>query len=357
MIHNRKLFLRQSLVAAALVTLSLSSQADQLSFFGNFRGSINSMDDALCGSLDGDANCQNLGAAGEGYNGVSFQNNASVIGIKSVYRMHNIEAFGTYILRAQNDGTFGRGGLTTIIYQAGLRGTLGEISIGVGSTPYKISGLKLDPFWDTSASARGFDGPVVGLSDLTWGFTENLIRWNSTSIFESITLDVALILDDANSDQHDLNLGATYQLENVQLGLQYLSLSDNHPTAKSLSSGNAVRLWGVWQTSNLSINASLEKLDYVDSDELSETDSEQLHWMLSAEYTTTGSQQVSVSFGDSKSEEQRFLNGRGVSLGWFYQLLPQVELYTLASKVQRRKAVPDRTVFALGFNYQFSLNR
>ncbi len=341
------------ITAMSLLILSLPVTAKSAQLFGNFRGSINHIDDSLCGALNGNTNCQTENS--EGYDGTSFQNNASVLGIKAEYRHNDLEAFATYILRAQNDGTFSRGGLTTIIYQAGVRGTFGEVSVGVGSTPYKKSGQELDPFWDTSASARGFDGPVIGLSDLTWGFSENLLQWNSAKLFDRLALDAAIVLDDSNADQHDYNLGARFMIKNYQLGAQYLTLSEQHPTAKSLAKGDALRLWGKWQSDSLSLTLSLEKLDYRDSDNQPETNPTQNHWMLALEHTGLSDHRFSFSLGRSDTQEQHYLNGQGASVGWFYTLMPQVEVYTLASYVDRDQTTPNRQVLALGINYSFSL--
>ena len=145
-------------------------------------------------------------------------------------------------MRAHNDGIFSDGAVSTLIYTAGFKGAWGDLSYGVGSTPFKASGMKLDPFWDTSGSARGFDGPSIGLSDLTQGFSKNMLQQNSHKIFDNLTLDAAIIVDDSNEDEHDYNIAARYSANGYSIGLQHVQLAKSKATAKSPGEGEVTRL-------------------------------------------------------------------------------------------------------------------
>lgn len=327
-------------LTALVLATSIRADEQTIVLFGNFRGSLNAIDDPRCGAqycLEQDD-----------HKGISFRNNASILGLRGTRTRDNKTAYFKYILRAHNDEIFARGALSTIIYQAGLKGAWGDLSVGVGSTPYKASGMALDPFWDTSASARGFDGPTVGFSDLTWGFTKNMVQWNSAQLWETLTLSAAVVIDDTNADAHDINLGVQQRVGSVDVGLQFLSMSTSHPTAKSLRAGKAVRAWGRWSPAMpLTISTSIERIDYKASSERSELDPLQLHYALTLVYKRNMSRWA-LALGRASAQEQSYLHGSGGSVGWFYQLMPGVELYALSSYNRRENGEPARRVSALG---------
>lgn len=338
-------YLRILIMTALLVASHAQADEQSLVLFGNFRGSLNIIDDPRCGA----AYCEEQ----DDHDGISFRNNASILGLRGSRAHEDKTAYFKYILRAHNDEIFGRGALSTIIYQVGAKGFWGDISIGVGSTPYKATGMALDPFWDTSASARGFDGPSVGFSDLTWGFTKNLIQWNSAQLWGSLNISAAVVVDDSNANAHDMNIGAKKRVGPVDLGLQFLRMSSSHPTAKSLRAGSAVRVWSQWLLSEpLTLGASLERVAY-EREASNAADPLQLHYALTLTYKH-GVNRWALALGHSSAEEQPYLHGSGGSVGWFHQFMPGVELHVLTSYIQRTDREEARRISALGVTYNYA---
>ncbi len=318
-----------------------ATERQELGVFGQFRASLNQIDDAYCSAASG--NCTDAD-----FDGLSFRNNASTLGLRGRYDQGGRGAYLKLILRAHNDEIFDRGNVQTIIYQAGLRGAWGDLSYGVGSTPYKLSGLVLDPFWDTSASARGFDGPSIGLSDLTWGFTKNLLHWHSAEqLGPHWQTHAAVIIDDGNEDRHDFNLGLRYRSPRGAAGLQYLTLSRIHPTAKAPGEGAWLRLWARTQIGSVTLAASAEEGRNQDPGR-----EDQHHRFLAVTWQPRPQWRWALSLGKSDTD-QEVLDGAGFNLGVFYQYLENTELHLLYSRIERDRIAADQTLMAVGVVYKF----
>ncbi len=333
------LMLGMALSGASLA--GATGEQHEFAVFGQFRASLNQIDDEYCSAESG--RC-----ADTDFSGLSFRNNASSLGLRGRFERDGRVAYLKLILRAHNDEIFNSGNVQTIIYQAGLRGPWGDLSYGVGSTPYKLSGQRLDPFWDTSASARGFDGPGIGLSDLTWGFSKNLLHWHSADLLGARwRADAALIIDDGNEDRHDLNLGLKYSSEVWSAGLQYLDLSAVHPTAKAPGEGRWWRLWASGALGPLQLAASAEQGRNEDSGR-----EDQQHRFLALSWQASPVWRWALSLGRSGTD-QPALDGRGVNLGLFYQYLDGTELQLLYSAIDRARVDADHGLIALGVVHSF----
>ncbi len=329
------------LLSWPLSAVANSGEVQELAAFGQFRASLNQIDDDYCSAGAGD--CPDAD-----FNGLSFRNNASSLGLRGRYEQAGRGAYFKLILRAHNDGIFNGGNVQTIIYQAGLRGPWGDLSYGVGSTPYKLSGMHLDPFWDTSASARGFDGPGIGLSDLTWGFTRNLLSWHSAALLgPAWQAQAALVIDDSNRDRHDFNLGLRYETKPFAAGLQFLDLSAVHPTAKAPGEGRWLRLWARGTRGPLSLALSAEDGGNEDPGRR-----DQRHYFLALNWQASPVLRLALGLGESQTD-QSFLDGAGVNLGLFYRYLKNTELHLLFSHIDRDLVAADQRVFTLGAVHKF----
>jgi hypothetical protein len=317
---------------------SYAKTTSELALFGDFRGSFNAIDDPICaGKCTDNTNTDQ--------DGLSFRNNASIIALRGSVTQNDLTGYFKYIMRAHNDETFDDGSTSTIIYTAGFRGGIGDISYGIGSTPFKVSGMKLDPFWDTSGSARGFDGPSIGLSNLTWGFSKNMLQWNSYKIFDHVKLEAAIIVDDTNANKHDLNMGASYSNNGIIFGVQYIQLEASKATAKSPGAGYGSRLWGGYKQELWDVSFSAEDITLDDRED-------QRHYFVSSNIHLSKKMKLALSYGISDIVDDIALDGSGGSVGIFYDILPKTNIYALFNKISRNQS-EDRRVFSIGVVHRF----
>lgn len=140
----------KKLILAATVAAVLAPAAviADSKVYGNFRGSVVSTDTAA------------------GSSQTQFVNNASRVGVKGEYGTEGgLTGFYNLQLGAKND-TNGGSGTTQRFFFAGVKGGFGKVMVGRFSSPYKMAGLKTDPFYDTSA------GPLNSGSN--HGYSNNL---------------------------------------------------------------------------------------------------------------------------------------------------------------------------------------
>jgi hypothetical protein len=326
-------------IALSLMSFQLYAETqDELFIFGNFRGSFNLIDDPICvGNCNTETN--------NDHDGVSFRNNASALGLRGSMTQDGVTGYFKYILRAHNDEIFNSGNAQTIIYTAGFKGAFGDVSYGVGSTPYKMSAMTLDPFWDTSASARGFDGPSIGLSDLVWGFSKNMLLWNSHELFENITIDAGIIVDDTNEDLHDYNIGARYSNDALSFGAQYVQLEESKAIAKSPGKGNASLVWANYEQNDWSVSASYEDI----SQDFRE---DQSHFFIASKVQLSKKTRLAVSYGQADIKDDVALDGKGGNIGVFYDILPNTEIYVLYSDISRDQT-DDSSLVSVGVSHNF----
>lgn len=344
-VQTRKKQQTQKQQAKLLVPTKLVSDHDSLSasmlLFGNFRGSVNSVDDDEAGSTQ---------------DGASFRNNGSVLGFKGDVRVAGIKAFYKHLLRSHNDATFSSGSLQSLYYYAGLEGRFGNFKTGIISTPYKLPALEIDPFYDTAAAARtaesnngGFDGSGFGLSLLSMGFTKNALAYQSPGM-GGFKFDAAIYVDDDNNDRHDYNLGVVYKRKQFKIGLQHLIMDKAKVVAFSSGRGNASRLWTYYKAKKWSLGASYEDVNI-------NVGKDQEHYFISGTYYLNDRLQLAASAGHSDNPDpaNNFRDGDGYTIGSYYEILPNFKVYGLFSEVNRDKSgLDDRQVYSMGLIYNFA---
>lgn len=111
-----------------------------------------------------------------GSDGLTTNNSASRIGIKGSVGNSDLKAIYNLQTGAKNDAS--GSGFTSRFFFAGLKGYFGSVIFGRHSTPNKMSSLRVDPFYDTSAGL-GNGGDTYGLSSMTNGFTNNTLSYIS----------------------------------------------------------------------------------------------------------------------------------------------------------------------------------
>ncbi|MFQ5561438.1 MAG: porin, partial [Nitrospinota bacterium] len=280
--------------------------------------------------------------------GLSIRNNASVLGFKGEMKRNGLTAFYKHLLRSHNDEIFAPGSLQTLYYYAGFKGRFGSLKGGTLSTPYKLPALSIDPFYDTSAGARGFDGASFGLSQLSMGFTKNAIAIKSPALM-GVSVDVAIIIDDTNADKHDYNAGFRFKSGAFSAGLQHLSLQSSKAVAKSTGEGDATRFWFSYSTKKWSLAGSGEKI-FIKGGNNEE------HYFLAGTITPVPDLKLAATLGKSNVLDTPVLDGKGSSVGFFYTLVPKFQIFGLFSKLFRDSGLEEREVFSLGMILNFGLS-
>lgn len=204
--------------------------------------------------------------------------------------------------------------------------TYGTLSLGRQSTAYKLSGRRLDPFYDTSLS--GFNGQFsnegasFGLSNITNGFTSNTLAYTSPVIYQGLSANAAYFFRDGNSDSNDYAVGGSY--ENVEYdltaGIQYVHSDGPVVSGFPPPGGNAARAHaGYGGFANWNFGGSFE---YVDVDGAS---SARKYFFASATYQLLPDLKLAAVFGDTQDTP---FDGQGVTVGAFYTFFKDLTAYS-----------------------------
>lgn len=304
--------------------------------YGNFRGSLNTGD---LNGIDND---------------FKFENNASRLGVKGSSDLGGSKGItGIYNLQMAVDNDSSGDVLSSRFYFVGLEGGFGKVIVGRLSTPYKMDGVKQDPFYDTSAGTANA-GSNYGYSALNNGFTNNTIAYYSPKIGGGLTVNTTLSIDDSENDGHDFGIGAEYAKKNIKVGVSHLVVDANDAEDASVIAGSgdvdsATRIFGSFSTEKFAINASFEKLDVGSSDDISF-----VH--LNGTYALTEKTKLAASFGTVSDGvlSGRHGSGDGFSIGIFHKILEKVSLSVLYSNVDYdAEDEVDRDGLALGVVFKF----
>lgn len=285
-----------SFSAIPLVTLAESNTV-----FGDFRYSFNNIDNGKGGTISANDNATRLGFKGD---------MGDKKGLTAFYHLQ----FGANVEGA--DDAFQQR-----FFFAGIRGDFGELVIGRTSTPYKMAGLRIDPFYDTTAG-NGFGGANFGLSPTTNLWSDNTIAYSSPKL-GNFTLNASTYLDDSNANQHDINLGVQYKQDGFTGGIQYMSIGDTAVIANSIADSTAIRVHTSYKMEKLNVGVSVESID------INNPDSQQFGY-LSVTYQATNDIKWAASYG-SASNISAAADGTETTFGVFYKLLDKTTVYGLYS--------------------------
>ena len=262
-------------------------------------------------------------------NGLTAVNNASRLGVKgSVGEKGGLSGFYHLQMGANPDGngTTGTGGgptaLTDRFYFAGVKGGFGKVLVGRASSPYKMGGVKIDPFYDTIAGS-GNGGSNYGFSSLTNGFFNNVVAYITPKIAGGLTANVVAVIDDAASDEHAFNIGGAWSSNGLTAGLQYLSAE---PTVFGIDT--AIRLHAGYKTKGWSIGLNAENLD-------SGTSGVDADFVNVSGTVGLGKGKIAASFGqvDGSLTGGRNAPGSGFTVGYFHNLAKKTEVRLIYSSV------------------------
>ncbi|MBI2384189.1 MAG: porin [Gammaproteobacteria bacterium] len=283
---------------------------------------------------------------------VDVENNASRFGIFASTEEGPIKAFLHYDRAASNDGA-GREDVREFF--AGVTGAWGTATVGRRSTDYRLAGLRVDPFYDTSLAgsfgAFASEGASYGLSELTNNFfADNSLAYESPA-FMGFTGNVAAYINNNSEvagDEHDFGLGVGYANADWGLtgGVQYLDVGG--PVVNGIpagTTGSAVRLHGTFAWQAFSFGASVEQVD-IDG----EADARQ-YGFVSATYQLNEKIRLAAAVG---SVNNTVYEGTGVTVGAFYEVFKNLNVYAGGRGVSLD--TDDTTTFATGVSYAFDVD-
>lgn len=323
----KKQSLLKQLAILSSLSLSLTVQADSNTLYGDFRYSLNHVEDDAGGTTSG-------------------ENNATRIGLKGEYGEDGLTAFYNFQTGVNIDGpgdTF-----TTRFYYAGLKGDFGKVIYGRGTTTYKQPGLKMDIFYDTSAGL-GFGGANYGLSKFNNGWTDNSLMYYSPKM-NGFTVSGGIYLDDSDADEHDTTIGLQYADDAFDIGVQYMNVGDSAVIAKSSPNTEALRFYANYKKDAWTFSGSYETIEVNGGED-------QQYLYLIASYKMSKKVKLQGGFG-SVQDYDLAKDGSGIFLSAHYQLLKKTELYLLFSTINFDKAnKDDRNVLQLGVSHKFAFGK
>jgi len=335
--------MKKTVLAVALSALFAGSAMADPKVYGNFRASMN------FGELNG------------ADNGLSVVDNASRLGVKGSAGTDSLKGIYHLQMGARNDANGGTA-LSQRFYFAGLKGSFGKVIYGRLSTPYKMAGVKQDPFYDTSAGG-GNGGSNYGYSGLNNGFTDNSLAFYSSKIAGMITVNGSLSVDDSGKDDHDIGFGAEFSNKMFKAGVSVLTIGDVTPSTDPLDADSAIvakgagvdtatRVYGSAKLSGISVGASFETVSTSAAN-----DRTYLH--VNGAFKVSSAMKVAASFGsvtDGKTGTATGFDATGTSfsVGAFYNVLPKTRLSAIFTNTDYDDALAtDRTGLALGVVQSF----
>lgn len=263
-------------------------------------------------------------------------NNASRLGVKGSYGDEG-GLTGFFNIQGGLDTDTGGGtGFSSRFAMAGVKGGFGTAVVGRLSSPYKMAGLKLDPFYDTSAGVNN-GGSNYGLSNLTNGWLNNVVGYISPKLGGAFTINAVAVLgkNDNNAlipNKNFFNPGVTYSANGVTAAIQHVTEI------------KATRYSVGYKAGPMSAGLSFEDLD---------GDDEALH--LAGTYKVTPRTTLAASYGsmDIAADAARNVDGDGFTLGVFQKVAPKTTITAIYSDVDATNNANDRDVFALGLIQKF----
>jgi len=325
--------MKRMLIVAAFgsAICTIPAQAFDGTIYGNFRGSLNMGDFGNDGSAE-------------------FVNNASRVGIKGATKKSESGLQGIYHIQMGANNDAGGSALTSRFYFAGLKGSFGKVIYGRLSTPYKMAGVKQDPFYDTSAGPAN-SGSNYGYSSLNNGFTNNSTAYYSPKFGGGLTFNATASIDDTAEDDHDFGIGVQYATKMFKVGASHLQLDDTPVIAANAGAENATRIYGSVFLDQITIGASYELVDFA-------TNSDSTSFIhVNGSYQLNAQTKLAASYGKvSEGISSNVFNatGDGYTLGAFYDVLPATTLTLIYTAVDYDdSAVTDRDGLVFGVIQKF----
>lgn len=307
------------------------------------------------------------------FSDTELENNASNFRLTAAAQEVGLRAFMAYERGASNDSL----NIEEVReFFGGLSGAYGTLIYGRKGTDYKLSGERLDPFYNTSVA--GFNGQFAnsindnlptaegasyGLSNLTNGFTSNTISYRSPALY-GFGANAAVYVNDndtTTSDEADYALGIGYAnsaWSGLDVGLQALSINGNVVTNSPAGDGEAYRLHASIGEKLWALGTSFELVDVE-----SETDPRK-YAFVSGSYQWFEDLRLALAYGNVSdtgtapgAPPTANIDGNGVSLGVFYDLTKNLSSYAAARYVTLDDNNQDETITgAVGVKFVFDVD-
>jgi len=299
-------------------------------------------------------------------------NNASRVRLTGFVKNDYARVFGVFDRGLRND----KAGIEQIrqVY-GGLDTAYGTLIGGKTASEYRLSGERLDPFYDTSAvgfnGLANSEGASYGLSNLTNGFSRNMISYSTPALFGAVRLNGGAFLNDkaAPNDQEDYTGGGSVTLpgglgegSSLTLGAQYLKIKNpaafvvNNMTRNELlgvagSPGvsESYRTYAAYTAPKFSLAASYENIDVK-----AEPDPRK-YYFAAGTYAITDSIRFAASYGylDFQAGSPA-LSGDGFSVGFFRKVNDSVNSYLAMRRVDLDSR-GSSTSIAVGLSVDFDI--
>lgn len=300
-------------------------------------------------------------STGNEFTDVDTENNGSNFRITAAATEAGIRAFMAYERGASNDQTNVE---DVREFFGGVSGKLGTLLYGRKATDYRLSGERLDPFYNTSVAFGysavgngGFasEGASYGLSNLTNGYTSNTIALRSP-VWLGFTLNAAGYVNENRSnvgvgDEPDYAAGVGYTNSNwlgLDVGVQALDLNGN-VVANAPGDSNAYRVHASIGEKLWAAGLSLEMVDV-----RAEADPRQ-YAFLSASCQVLEDLRLALALGNVADSPS--FDGTGGTLGVFYDLTRHLGTYAAVRHLALENGTENKTTtVATGLKFIFDVD-
>ena len=287
---------------------------------------------------------------GAAVNETQYVNNASRIGLKGSYDGGNGMS-AIFHIQLGLDTVDSQGGaseaLTNRFAFGGIKGGFGKLVYGTMSTPYKMAGLKVDPFYDvnkiSSNMGTGNGGATHGLSSYTNGFVNSTIGYTTPSMSGFSGNVVFVGDDDAGATDDHINYGISYAGMGATASVQFIDSGSDDV--------DGLRFAASYKMSALKLGVSFEQIDNQNG-----AGKDQDNIYVSAAYNLNPKLKLAASWGDQDREGGDVASdGSAYNLGVFYKLFDKTEVRATYSDASSDLAGNDASVFGVGISQKFSM--
>jgi len=292
---------------------------------------------------------------------VDLENNGSNFRIGASAEEQGIRAFAVYERGASNDQL----GVEDVReFFGGVSGRIGTLVAGRKATEYRLSGQRLDPFYNTSAASFNgtfsAEGASFGLSNLTNGYTSNTVAYGSPS-FGGFTVNAGTFVNNNSNnqgvgDEADFGLGLGYANAGwlgLAAGVQFLDLNGNVVSGAAAGESQALRVHASLGDKAWTLGLSAEAVDV----ELEEDP--RLYGFLSASLQLYETLRLAATAGHVRDTRDPVVTteGTGGSVGLFWNLTSNLETYAALRYVALDNAAgQDSGTVATGMKFTFDVD-